>query len=213
MLVHHPGRVRSTVLTLIAALVLVTGCESATSGTEATTAAETPATSSSAAPPPPGTGPREDEAPPPDASFPASTAEDRGEGAEGESVDTPGEMRVIGLRLTAHEGFERLVVDLDSSGAPPWVARYTEPTDPDGRPIAIPGNAFLRLSLFTQADDLPASGISVDGTTGSVVEARTTGVAAGNEDVLVALRGGAAPFRAFTLTDPGRLVVDIRPPA
>jgi hypothetical protein len=213
MLVHRPRSTRSVVPALLASLLLLTGCQSPASEAGPTSPPGSSSTPTTSTPSPPVTGPREDEVPPPDASFPASTDGDRGDAMAGETVDRPGSMRVTGLRLTQYEGFERLVIDLDSSGAPPWVARYSEPTDPDGQPVALPGDAYLRLSLFTEAEDSVSSGVAVPGGGGAVLEARTTGVAAGNEEVLVALDGGAAPFRAFTLTDPGRLVVDIRPAA
>jgi hypothetical protein len=38
----------------------------------------------------------------------------------------------------------------------------------------------------------------------------TTGYFEGSEEVLIGVRGGEAPFRAFALTDPGRIVVDVR---
>jgi hypothetical protein len=211
MTAHRPGPARSLLPALVGTLLLTTACQSPTSDAQPTPSTGTSSAATSTATPPPVTGPREDEVPPPDASFPASADDDRGEAVAGDAVDRPGSTQVTALRLTQYEGFERLVIELDSSGVPPWVARYSEPTDPDGQPVELAGDAHLRLTLFTQAEDSASSGISVSGSSGSIVEAVTTGVAAGNEEVLVGVRGGAAPFRAFALTDPGRLVVDIRP--
>jgi hypothetical protein len=213
MTAHRPGPARSLLPAFFGMLLLIAGCQSPPSDAQPPASTRTSSSAASTATPPPVAGPREDEVPAPDASFPASADDDRGEAVPGETADRPGSTQVITLRLTQYEGFERLVVELDSSGVPPWVARYTEPTDPDGHPVDLAGDAYLRLTLFTQAEDSASSSIAVSDGSENVLEARTTGVAAGNEEVLVGLRGGAAPFRAFALTDPGRLVVDIRPSA
>jgi hypothetical protein len=46
--------------------------------------------------------------------------------------------------------------------------------------------------------------------TGLIAQARTTGFFEGYEEVLVGVVGGELPFRAFALTDPGRIVIDLR---
>ena len=38
----------------------------------------------------------------------------------------------------------------------------------------------------------------------------TTGYFEGTEEVLIGVRGGELPFRSFALTDPGRIVIDVR---
>jgi hypothetical protein len=45
---------------------------------------------------------------------------------------------------------------------------------------------------------------------GTIAEAKTTGFFEGSEEVLVGIRGGVKPFAAFTLTDPGRIVIDVK---
>jgi hypothetical protein len=42
------------------------------------------------------------------------------------------------------------------------------------------------------------------------VRPRTTGSFEGYEEVLIGIDGGEQPFRAFPLTDPGRIVIDVR---
>jgi hypothetical protein len=156
-------------------------------------------------------GVTEAEEAPGDASFPASIADDSGPAQAGAAKDPAGTMKVTGLRLTPQNGYDRLVIDFSTAGVPDWRAQYTEASGPIGTAVTIAGDAFLRVSLFTQAkSDITTESISAAGA-GVVAEARSTGFSAGYEEVLIGVRGGAAPFRAFTLTDPGRIVVDIRP--
>ncbi len=92
----------------------------------------------------------EDEAPPPDASFPASTADDGGEAQPGSTADTGADMLVTGLRLLPQNGYDRLIVDLDTTGVPSWTARYSEASTAAGDPVAVAGDSFLRVGLFTE---------------------------------------------------------------
>jgi hypothetical protein len=45
---------------------------------------------------------------------------------------------------------------------------------------------------------------------GVLAQARTTGLFEGTAEVLAGVRGGQQPFRAFALTDPGRIVIDVQ---
>jgi hypothetical protein len=152
-----------------------------------------------------------DEAPPDDASFPADTADDGGPAQPGSGSDPAGRMRVTGLRLAGHDGFARLVVDLGSSSVPEWAIGYSEPSGPGGGPVDIAGDAFLRLQLRTGTEPGGRSRSDVSASPGPIVQARTTGSFEGHEEVLIGIRDGELPFRAFALTDPGRIVVDVRP--
>lgn len=162
--------------------------------------------------PPTVTAAPEGEAPPTDAAFPASVADDSGPAVAGATDDAPGTMRVTGLRLTSHAGYDRLVIDLSTAGVPDWTARYTEASGAGGGRVILPGDAYLRLGLFTQADPGQQTLSVVSAPSGAVAQARTTGFRGGYEEVLLGIRGGPASFRAFTLTDPGRVVVDVQRP-
>jgi hypothetical protein len=120
-------------------------------------------------------------------------------------------MRVSGIRVTTQNGYTRLVIDVDGNGVPAWSARYTEASGPGGGPVDIEGDAFLRVALETHADASGQGGSQVRVSPGPIAEARTTGSFEGVEEVLIGMRGGEAPFRAFALTDPGRIVIDVRP--
>lgn len=200
------------------ALLVLSGCsgdgddEPAATATATTTVTATPSTSASATAGPTGRdeGEPDSEEIPDDAVFPADTSDDGGPAEAGAGSDPAGQTRVAGMRLGRHNGFVRLVVDLSSSGVPEWTVGYSEPTGPGGGPVDIQGEAFLRLVLHTEAEPGGQSQINVSTSPGLIAQARTTGFFEGYEEVLVGIREGEQPFRAFALTDPGRIVIDVR---
>ena len=136
-------------------------------------------------------------------------------GTEGGGPAQPGTeddgsaMRVKGLRYTSQDGATTLVVDLSSSGVPEWTAGYSEATGPDGGPVDIDGDAFLKLRLKTQAAPSGQGSSKIRVSPGPVAEALTTGFADGYEEVLIGIRHGEQPFRAYAQTDPGRIVIEV----
>jgi hypothetical protein len=120
-------------------------------------------------------------------------------------------MRVSGMRIASRQGYTRLVIDLTTHGVPAWTARYTEASGPAGGPVTIEGDAFLRVALQTGADPGNQGQSDTKLSPGPIAEAKTTGFFEGSEEVLIDTRGGKVPFRAFALTDPGRIVIDVRP--
>jgi hypothetical protein len=207
----HPRRRSAglSVLTVSALVLLTAGCGDDEPASR-TASEETSTATSTSAPPPATVEGLEDEAAPPDAGFPASIADDGGEPMAGATDDAPGDMMIIGVRLLPQNGYDRLIVDLNTAGVPFWTARYTEASTPAGDPVAVAGDAFLRLGLFTENSSADAVA-AVLGESGVVAEVRPTGSLAGYQEVLIGVRGAPAPFRTFGLTDPGRIVVDIKP--
>jgi hypothetical protein len=137
-------------------------------------------------------------------------SEDGGPAQAGSDPDPAGRMRVSGLRYSTQQGYTRLVIDLSTDGVPAWTARYTEASGPGGGAVDIDGDAFLRVSLQTGADPGGRGENQIRVSPGPIAEAKTTGFFEGSEEVLIGMRGGEAPFRAFALTDPGRIVIDVR---
>ena len=200
----------SAVHLAVAALVLV-ACTDQVDGV----ASPGPAGSSTAPPsggstaPPPVPSPR-DEQLPDDPSFPTDTTPDSGPAQPGADEDPAGSQHVQGLRFDSDEGSTRLVVDLSGSGVPEWTVGYSPPTGPGGDRVDIQGEAFLRVQVRTGAQPGGRSTSRISLSPGPVAEALTTGLVEGTEEILLGVRGGELPFRAFALTDPGRIVIDVR---
>jgi hypothetical protein len=198
-----------SVLTLTVLVLVTAGCSDDEPANRDTASASTSPAAPSTAPPVTVEG-LEDEVPPPDAGFPASIADDSGDPLPGTTVDADEDMTITGIRLLPQNGYDRLIVDLNTDGIPFWTARYTEASTASGDPVTVAGDSFLRLGLFTENSSAEPVA-TVVGDSGVVVEIRSTGSLAGYQEVLIGVRGGPAPFRTFGLTDPGRIVVDIRP--
>ncbi|TFV88256.1 hypothetical protein [Blastococcus sp. CT_GayMR16] len=209
-------RRRIAALLVAGPLLLSAGCSggddeepsasSSSSSSAATTTSPSPSppTSTGAAP--------TDEELPGDASFPADTSDDGGPAQAGSDPDPAGQGGGLGIRLATHDGYDRLVIDLNTNGVPAWTVRYTEASGPGGGPVDIDGDAFLRLSLQTGAQPGgQGSSRATLGPPGTIAGVVTTGLFEGVEEVLIGVRGGEAPFRAFALTDPGRIVIDVKP--
>lgn len=160
-------------------------------------------------PPIPETSVPTDERPPEDPSFPADTDADGGPAQRGSGDTTPAAVRVTGFRYTTQNGYVRLVVDLSGSGVPEWSIGYSAATTPGGGPADIAGDAFLRLQLRAQAAPSGRSTTNISTSPGPIAQVRTMGFFEGTEEVLIGIRGSERPFRAFALTDPGRIVVDV----
>lgn len=194
------------VLLALALLTGVAGCGSPSSdGTD-------PATSS-----PPTTQTSEPSPSTPEASgppFPADTRADDGGQGSGNGLG------VTGVRVARQDGFDRVVFDLDGTGTPGWRVEYTaEPTsEGSGEPVAIEGEVFLQVVLrgvgmpfetgiepFGDAD----TRVPGTGTTG-VAEVAPGAVYEGEQQAFIGLTGTQRPFRVFALTDPVRVVVDVR---
>jgi hypothetical protein len=194
-------------------LLLSAGCtggdsQASTATNSSTTAARTttPESTPTSAPASP-----TDEEQPAGTDFPADTSDDGGPAQAGSVADPAGQTHVSGIRLSSQQGYTRLVIDLSSHGVPAWTARYTEASGPGGGPVEIEGKAFLRVAVQTGAEPGNQGQSGTKASPGPVAEAKTTGSFEGSEEVLVGMREGETPFRAFALTDPGRIVIDVRP--
>jgi hypothetical protein len=207
-------RRRIAAIVVAVPLLLATGCTggdddepeasatSTSSPSSAPTTPKSPETSTPAAP--------TDEEPPCDANFPADTSDDGGPAEPGATTDPSGQGGGVAIRLATHEGYDRLVLDLNTAGVPAWNVGYGEASGPGGGPVEIEGDAFLRVSLQTGSEPSGQGQSRVKTAPGPIAEVVTTGFFEGSEEVLIGVRGGEAPFRAFALTDPGRIVIDVR---
>jgi hypothetical protein len=203
---------RRRLVPLLAVPLLLAGCTAvaghASPAAETTSAART--TSPGSSPTSPGSSPTDEETPT-DTNFPADTSDKNGPAQAGSAADPAGETHVSGIRISSNPGSTRLVINLTSHGVPAWTAKYTEASGPGGGPVEIEGTAFLRIAVQTGSDPGNQGQNDTKLSPGPVAEAKTTGYFEGSEEVLIGMREGQTPFRAFALTDPGRIVIDVRP--
>ncbi len=158
--------------------------------------------------------PLPDDVPDGEAPFPGDTASDTVDASDGARLSP------VEMRFGVHEGFDRIVLDLEGDGLPGWLAQYDD--DPrmagSGHEVDIAGDAFLTVHVrgviypteedgvdFTGSDRLAADG-------GRVVQEVVYGnIFEGQADVYIGLNS-EQPFRVFRLEDPTRVVIDVQHP-
>ncbi len=169
----------------------------------------TPSSSPTATPSPDGAGTT---GPTPAVPFFANTLPDTG-AASGDDVGT-----LSDLRLGAHPGYDRVVLEFNGPATPSWHVRYVDRAIADGSGFVIPvdGGAILEITCFPVA--VPYDGrdpytgpatLRAAGTT-AIVEVTWWSIFEGDLQAFVGVSGGEHPFRAFALSDPARIVVDVR---
>lgn len=137
---------------------------------------------------------------------------------------TPGAITMItGLRTGHHDGFDRIVVDLEGEGLPGWYASYVdEPIrEAIGDRAPLDGQAFIEVRV-RNVDWTGERGVAEYAGPNPVVPGPAeagTGVAGvyysgafeGDGQVLIGLTGEPRPYAVTTLSDPDRLVIDVAP--
>ena len=124
-------------------------------------------------------------------------------------------MAVAGVRVGAHEGFDRVVVDLEGKGTPGWFVDYTSTPmqETTGQPLKVAGNAFLNINVdgtvypfeLGKDNDVP---VTMAGDTGNVIDVISAGTYEGRSQIVVGLRS-ELPYSVQVLENPKRVVVDI----
>jgi hypothetical protein len=204
--------VLAAVLTGAAVLSGCSGGDSDDSGGTSTSAATSSSAEESSAAPTTGggyTGEDGTDAPPDTVNTDPDTGDASG-----------GPVTVTEIRVGRHEGFDRVVFELDGTGTPGWDVRYVDQpaSQGSGDPIDVEGSAFLQVTL---------TGIGLPGDTGvdewsgpnplAISETETVTEVAWDatfEGQSVAYVGttARAPFRVFLLDDPVRVVLEVVDP-
>ena len=127
----------------------------------------------------------------------------------------PSRLAVVGVRVGAHEGFDRVVVDLEGDGDPGWFVGYTSTPMQEtvGQPLQVAGNSFLNINVdgtvypfeLGKDNDVP---VTMAGDTGNVIDVISAGTYEGRSQVVVGLRS-ELPYSVQVLEHPTRVVVDI----
>lgn len=126
---------------------------------------------------------------------------------------------VTGVRVAKHDGFDRIVFDLEGTGNPGWFVDYTSSPSQQGsgNPIPFVGDIALNVNIdgvtypFEVGKEDPNLG-TIPGADGIVTEVKSVGTFEGRAQFVVGISGAKAPFSVSVLTEPTRLVVDIRKP-
>lgn len=127
---------------------------------------------------------------------------------------------VTGVRTGQGPDYDRVVFDLGGTGTPGWYVDYVRRPrfDGSGEPVPLEGEVYLQVGLrgigLPFDTGLTAYGddtTRVPGTgTQGVVEIAPGGVFEGDQLAWIGLTGAERPFRVFALSDPTRVVVDVR---
>ena len=129
-------------------------------------------------------------------------------------------LSVTDVRVAAHDGYDRIVFDLDGkgSGKPGWRVEYVDQAvdDGSGDAVRVDGDAILRVSLSGTATPMDSG---VDEFSGESIEPADTEAIdeivyrywfEGYTTAFIGVDGAERPFRVFLLEDPMRVVVDVQ---
>jgi hypothetical protein len=146
--------------------------------------------------------------------FPADTSADDGGHGSGNRLG------LTDVRVGRHPGFDRVVFELGGTGTPGWRVEYTTTprADGSGARVRLKGTVFLQVVLrgVGLPDDVGIapfgnSRTRIPGTgTHGVAEVAPGAVFEGDQQAFIGLTGAQRPFRAFALTNPARVVVDVQ---
>jgi len=142
--------------------------------------------------------------------FPENTAPQSGQGA------APSNLVLVDVRVTSAERFDRIVLEFTGTGTPGWVVNYVDKPVLDGSGVPVDLGGRATLDIYASETTWPAPDY-YDGPSqftpeqgGDVTEVYVGGTFEGTTQVLAGIHGAPVPFRAFTLTAPSRLVIDVR---
>ena len=210
-----PSRLAPVLAALLTGAAVLTGCSGdddvtdASSSSSATSSAE----ETSAAPTSSGDdgGDTEADGATDAPSFPAN--------AEPDTADPSGDslVTVTDIRIGRHDGFDRVVFEVDGTGSPGWDVRYVD--DPasqgSGAPIDVEGSAALQVVLTgiglpdttgvdEWSDRAPQSIPDTETVTEVVWDATFEG-----QSLAIVGTTAQAPFRVYLLENPVRVVVEV----
>ena len=129
--------------------------------------------------------------------------------------EPPAHLLVVGVRTGKHQGFERVVFDLEGEGSPGWFIDYTNSPaqQGSGHPIKFQGATALNVNIdgtvlpFEMNRPDPNIG-TVAGQGGFVTEVVSAGTFEGRSQFVIGLAEEHA-YSVQVLPNPTRLVIDI----
>jgi len=128
-----------------------------------------------------------------------------------------GNLIPTGVRVGAHDGFTRVVIDLEGEGEPGWFTSYTDSPaqQASGKPVEVQGNTFLNLGIegtpWPSTPELKAKYMQPGTTPGagvvSAVNYTTTFEA--QTQLIIGLEKKTS-YSVTYLKDPSRVVIDFQ---
>lgn len=122
-----------------------------------------------------------------------------------------------GVRVGAHDGFTRVVIDMEGEGEPGWFTSYTDSPaqQASGKPVEVQGNTFLNLGIegtpWPSTPELKEKYMQPGTTLGagvvSAVNYTTTFEA--QTQLIIGLEKKTA-YSVTYLKDPSRVVIDFQ---
>lgn len=176
------------------------GADDAGTTTTTSTTTETATATTTLDPEEPGSGE--------DREFGLSTRAERADGYD---------LGIADVRIGAHEGYDRVVVELVGDGDAGWNVRYEDsPAQPgSGLPVGHPGDQALVLDVTgtgypfeLDIEDLTVGEVHPRNTA-AIVEVAGYGMFEGQTQYVISLKGEKRPFRVFRLSSPQRIVIDV----
>jgi hypothetical protein len=146
--------------------------------------------------------------------FPADTAPDTADASAGAFLSP------LNLRFGVHDGYDRVVLDLEGTGQPGWVSQYVDVprAEGSGSVVTLAGAVYLQTTVkgVTYPTEVGAKEYMgpqrfSPASAGVVNEVVYGDVFEGQAEVYIGL-SSKQPFRVFLLEDPTRIVIDIYHP-
>ncbi|MCF4121676.1 hypothetical protein L1785_11855 [Antribacter sp. KLBMP9083] len=219
------SRARSTALGLLAAALLtLTACttggnDTPTPGATSAEATETASATPEGSPSTSDSATSDDTA---DAAIDVTTVSPFPANTEPDTSDPSGTglLTVVDVRTGRHEGYDRVVFELDGTGeaTPGWAVLYVDQATDDGsgNPVEVEGDAILSVLIHGTAypedsgvEEFAGERVQPEDTE-AVKEVVYRYIFEGDTSSFIGIDGERKPFRAFLVEDPVRVVVDIQ---
>ena len=143
--------------------------------------------------------------------FPANTEPDTAD-PSADSLVT-----LTDIRIGRHDGFDRVVFEVDGTGTPGWDVRYVDPptSQGSGEPVDVDGAAALQVTITgagypfdTGVEEYPVREPLSIPDTQTVTEVVFDGTFEGQSVGFVGT-SAQTPFRVYLLEGPARVVVEV----
>lgn len=126
------------------------------------------------------------------------------------------------VRVSSHDGVDRVVVEFDGTGTPGWNAEYVKTPRADGSgevvdvrgdnvlSVTISGVTFRRSYPTTPPDFLRGPRHFAPEQSAYLADVNALGVFEGYSQLFLGIDGDRVPFRVSALDKPARLVIELR---